>query len=867
MRQAQTIGKSTPNPCQFGSTAGTIGHMSWRTLVGSSVVVATFVALSPGLATATSGNVSGTVYRDVNANGLRDLPRLEVGQAGVLVTASDGDGRTWSAATDAAGRYSLAIDGAVNGSVRVQFASSDTWMQLGRADSADTQFVAIGTAGVDGVVSNPADYCQNERSLDLVTNCWKFGDQRSADRPAIVSFPTTASGVSPEPSAVARERGVGTTYGLAYQTETGNLFSGAYVRRYVGLGPAGTGGIYRSAKGNASTAEVWADLNVLFGEGTAGADPHPSAALGSSGDRPWYPGLSGEPSAADLAWFHDVDAWTAVGKVGLGDVELSDDEQSLFAVNLADRNLYRMSANVRPTSAGDIVRVAIPSATNCATTDSRPFALAFRDGVGYAGVVCSAESTGDRTQLRAQVFSFDPVTLVFDPVPALDVDLSARPGANPWEPWSDTLPRGYARWGISPWYERAEPMLTGIAFDGPSMMLGFRNRFSDRIAQWMGNNDANSGVPMAEPWDDRYGDTWRATWGAGRSGALRHSMGALVTVNDTTVPGGRVVATRLDAFGPYSNGVSSLDATHGWDLVNTAFSVYDDAESNGFVPRGGTLGKASGIGDLEALCNRAPIEIGDRLWNDVNGDGEQDPTEPGIGGVRLDLMQGGRVLASATTTASGGYLFSSGPGTSSADQIYGVNALRVGTSGLYVRIHTLPAGMAPTLRGAGSDAKADSNAYADNGSEAIALTVRGEVNRSIDFGLVAGPSTADPLYAVGDHVWSDVNGNGLQDVGEPGVEDIEVELWSGGPAGVRMSTTRTNANGDYIFSGLAGGDYRVVFVAPVDRFWTTPSSFDVPLRPDNPQLGTPPAGIRASSADLAIDAGLLPLDYADLPPT
>ena len=40
--------------------------------------------------------------------------------------------------------------------------------------------------------------------------------------------------------------------------------------------------------------------------------------------------------------------------------------------------------------------------------------------------------------------------------------------------------------------------------------------------------------------------------------------------------------------------------------------------------------EANGLGDLELLCDQAPIEIGNRVWLDLNGNGVQDPDEPPI---------------------------------------------------------------------------------------------------------------------------------------------------------------------------------------------------------------------------------------------
>lgn len=59
--------------------------------------------------------------------------------------------------------------------------------------------------------------------------------------------------------------------------------------------------------------------------------------------------------------------------------------------------------------------------------------------------------------------------------------------------------------------------------------------------------------------------------------------------------------------------------------------------------------------------------IGDRVWNDLNGDGVQDGGEPGLAGITIDLyddlngngvIDGGEPMsATATTDASGAYDF------------------------------------------------------------------------------------------------------------------------------------------------------------------------------------------------------------------
>src|SRR5690606_19294157 len=66
-----------------------------------------------------------------------------------------------------------------------------------------------------------------------------------------------------------------------------------------------------------------------------------------------------------------------------------------------------------------------------------------------------------------------------------------------------------------------------------------------------------------------------------------------------------------------------------------------------------------------------------------------------------------------------------------------------------------------------------------------------------------------PKISIGDFVWDDLDGNGLQDVGEPGLPNVTVELFN--DAGVQVASTVTNMLGRYVFNNLASGSYSLKF--------------------------------------------------------
>jgi hypothetical protein len=76
-------------------------------------------------------------------------------------------------------------------------------------------------------------------------------------------------------------------------------------------------------------------------------------------------------------------------------------------------------------------------------------------------------------------------------------------------------------------------------------------------------------------------------------------------------------------------------------------------------------------------------------------------------------------------------------------------------------------------------------------------------------------TTAPPGHAlgsIGDFVWFDADGDGVQDGVEPGIAGASVRLFRAG--GGLVSTTFTDAAGFYRFAGLEAGKYVVEFALP-----------------------------------------------------
>jgi hypothetical protein len=232
-----------------------------------------------------------------------------------------------------------------------------------------------------------------------------------------------------------------------------------------------------------------------------------------------------------------------------------------------------------------------------------------------------------------------------------------------------------------------------------------------------------------------------------------------------------------------------------------------------------------------------PSSIGDKVWNDLDRDGIQDAGEPGIQNVTVQLLgsNGTTVLGTTTTNASGIYSFTNLP------------------AGTYTVQFTAPSGFTFTTKNAaGSTAANDSNATPSTGKTNAITLAAGATDNTIDAGLYQSVS-------IGDFVWKDLNGNGIQDAGEPGIQNVTVQLL-GSDGTTVLSTTTTNAAGNYSFTNLAPGTYTVKFTAPSGYTFTTKNaSGSTTANDSNASTSTGKTDtitLAAGATNNTIDAGL-----------
>ncbi len=236
---------------------------------------------------------------------------------------------------------------------------------------------------------------------------------------------------------------------------------------------------------------------------------------------------------------------------------------------------------------------------------------------------------------------------------------------------------------------------------------------------------------------------------------------------------------------------------------------------------------------------RSTADLGDLVFLDADFDGLQDPSEPGLPEIPVHLYEeGGDLLASTETGADGAFLFQP----------------KIGLQGVADRFFLsfeAPFRYAFTAADVGADDSVDSDADPVSGeTETIEILSAGEIHTDVDAGLTNG---------IGDRVWEDLDGNGLQDGGEPGVGGVTVNLFDG--LGVFQDSTATDGDGRYSFADLDAGTYYLAFTAPTGFVFTErDQGADDALDSDvNPLTGATPAfPFPVGSILTEWDAGLIP---------
>ncbi len=881
-----------------------------------------------------NAQTTGTVFRDLNGNGTRQTSAPnEPLVKGIFVNAyNSNDVLIASYATTVAGTFSIPLTGSTyNGipgsntgsvanaaAIRLEFIipasgacgldpNIDYSSGNGSTVGSSVRFVTGGTTAITYAIHKPSDFVSTTNPMVYMsrhTNGNPLGGGTSGTSNWFVGFPYNSSGTG-APALALNGTTIGATWGVAYSRQAGKIFTSAFLKRHSGLGVLGSGGIYLlTPTATSFTVVNFYDMDAVANGGAYRTRADAAAAPPAYGSTTSYSltgsntiinylgsidAASGKPvgmgvvgtnvnrglPAANTLENWDPAAFDQVGKVGLGDLEISDDGRFLFSINLYDRKVYRLELNnaYNPTSVIAVTSYALP-ATTVTNGVLRPFGAKFYRGKLYVGAVATAENSGTAANLRAYVFELNNAATspAFTATPVVNYALNYAKGSAmtwtgpyglQWYPWSNNTTTTVGT-GTNRTYPT--PVFANIEFDDRGdMIMSFFDRGGH---QWSEDNYQDLAVSTTLM---RYavggdvliaGSNCNGTFTLENNGAYTSADGASYTsgaVNnqgpgtseffkgdnfgtthsETSIGGlgflpgsGELFFGTMDPLAINSGGVKRLSMATGQEVAGSGYQL-----------AGGSIagfGKAISLGDIEFFGTEAPVEIGNRLWNDANGNGIQDAGEAGMANVTLEIfadfnndgVPDGAALGTTITSASGQWYFNNSnitdgdPGTAGNQP-----GLKYG-AGYIVRVAAADwngatgtgigdlAGFQLTKKdkiGNGQVDFSDSDADLSSGATSfpqIMLTAgnAGENNHNLDFGF-------KPLASIGDKVWRDDNQNGIQDAGEPGVAGITVTLFDNG--GAVVGTTVTDAYGFYLFDNLTPATYQVGFTAPANYIFTT----------------------------------------------
>ncbi len=736
-----------------------------------------------------AGTISGRVYQDYNGNGVYDTTTtltnngfgttanpIDRGIAGVTVSAFDPAGVARGTATTAAdGTYALAATG--TGPYRVEFTtlptgyspsarSTDSVLGGTATNSGSTvQFVNdLNTTNVNLAVNYPTDYSQN--NPEIVASMYSAGDQLTgvnSNTSVMVSFPYSAG--STDSTAGATEslydapvanpldvvaNQLGTTFGIAYARQSRLIYSAAFFKRHAGFGPQGPNAIYRVSRTGSGTVTGFFTV--------------PGTATNSH-------------NTADYNRDNNNVGWDAVGKSSLGGLAISENESTLYVINLANRTLYSLNASTGAQLASQSIDAAVTLPTplgNCAAADERPFAVTMYRNQLYVGIVCSAEST-------------------------TNVDTFTDSNAN------------------------------GI-WDAGDYYLDANNNNVRNAGESYFNLTGGAGFDASEPFTDGDGN---GVYNLGNANGLRAYV---YSVNPTTLAFGASPILQVPMNyrrGLTTHTVSALGAWRPWSTVyrnastNDTRTVYsqpmltDIAFDNGNI----VLGLRDRIGD----------QVGNGALSNPNNPSNVIFYQPRTAG---DVIRACGALAAWTIESNGrcggtgtapqnvaegpgGGEFYHGDAYDLADDFVSPAVTVSGKGGNHADtgnggVEQLPG--APDLIITNFDAIANipnmthdgGIRWLNNNSGDFAKGYRmydGVGNDTGNFGKAGGIGgsiaiLADPApIEIGNRVWRDANANGVQDPGELPIGGITVRLYQGSTL---IGTAVTDANGEYYFSSAAG---------------------------------------------------------------
>ena len=243
------------------------------------------------------------------------------------------------------------------------------------------------------------------------------------------------------------------------------------------------------------------------------------------------------------------------------------------------------------------------------------------------------------------------------------------------------------------------------------------------------------------------------------------------------------------------------------------------------------------------------LKLGNQVFNDLNNNGLRESGETGVPNVLVRLLD----ESTSGNTAVVGYTRTDARGKYVLDSLVpGAYSIEIVLPPMYLSSQNVGTSAAPD-NGVDDD---------DNGVLLLGSVVRShavlvgaiglpEDNLTLDFGIWQPAS-------LGDWVWQDNNNDGLQQEGEPGLPNVEITLLDANNSPI--NTTRTDAEGHYIFDGLTRGDYAISVTLITGHEFSPQGRGNKGDSDVDPLTGrTPWVSLTSGETDANLDIGLFPI--------
>ncbi len=287
-------------------------------------------------------------FHDANNNGIRETGEDLID--GLTVVGYDEQGMLHVFASDESGSFELEN---VPSRMRIQVSGySDTLLE-GVAGPTSVFFLQDGTS-MDVPISMPDRV--DLASTQIIVPCYEKGAaSNKTSSPAIVSFPYNVDGVASQygghevnPTLQATIAQIGSTWGIAHQRDRDRVYASTILKRHVEMGPEGPGAIYTLDYTANSDAPMVSSFDLQGYKPMVG----PEIDLGtvkrtitdSVIDETTPYALSTVEKLIDRASY-DIDAFDKVAKLSYGDIDLTEDEEKLWIVNLHQRSLIQLDVS------------------------------------------------------------------------------------------------------------------------------------------------------------------------------------------------------------------------------------------------------------------------------------------------------------------------------------------------------------------------------------------------------------------------------------------------------------------------------------------------------------------------------------------